>query len=89
MDVDAQDLLHALLAVGLLHRLLVGQRVGVARAQSHVAGEDAMAVTIADRLEGIPFGDRRREGREEVVAERRTAAFLPDRLLDLAGGAAS
>src|SRR5260370_2793123 len=44
-----------------------------------------MAVAIADGLEGIPLADRRREGGEEVIAERRVAAFLLDRLVDLAG----
>jgi hypothetical protein len=62
VDIDAEDLLHALFAVGLLHHLLVSQRVGVAWPEPHVAGEDAVAAGIADGLELIPFADRRREG---------------------------
>ena len=90
VDVDADDLLEALLPVRLDHDLVVGERVGVLRPQTHVAGEDAVAVRVADGLEVVPLVDGHRgEGRQHVV-RKGLAALCPlrDLLLHLVRGAA-
>ncbi len=89
MDVHAEDLLHTLLAVGLLHRALILERVRVLRAQPHVAGQNAVAVGVVERLEGVPFVDGHgREGRQHVIGQRRLAGLLLDGELHVASGAA-
>ena len=66
--------------MGLFEQGLVFHRIRVLRAQAHIAGEETMAVGMADRIELAPFLDRRLEGGNEAVGERRLAAVA---LLDL------
>ena len=84
VDVDAEDLLHALLAIGFRHGGLVGEGVGIARTQSHISREQRVAAGIIERLELVPFADGRRiESREVVIGQRRMLVVPFEIVLDL------
>ena len=89
VNVHPEDLLHALFAVRSGKCFLIGKRVRILRPQPHVAGQDAMAIRVVERLEVVPLVDgHRRERGEHVIGERRVAGLLLDVLLDLVRRAA-
>src|SRR5437879_6876469 len=79
MDVGGEYLLLAFFAVGPGEHAFILERIRVPRPQAHVAGEDAVAVRVVERLEVVPLLDRHgRERREHVIRERDLAGALLD-----------
>ena len=86
MDVGRENLFLAFFAISGDQAFFVGEGVGVLRPQTHVTGENAVAVRVVEGLEVVPFFDgHRRECREHVVGERGVAGLFLDLVFYLEG----